>query len=178
MNIVREHHRRSVGRLFRGARGFIGEMNRIADATCTIGLNRADGGVEAWRPSTDIFAREADMVIRCDLTGVEPEDVEINFTEHRLTITGTERPAPRQDVARPVASRSRGDFRRDIMLCPGLTYEDVHAMFDEGVLEITLADAARQSSKETLILVNAAGKVPSPRDPAVEESEPEIPQQA
>lgn len=179
MNMVREHHRRSIGKLFHRTRVFIGEMNQIADATCTIGLNRAHGGVEVWRPATEIFARDNDMVVRCDLTGVRPEDVDITFTEERLTITGTKRPESNQGVVRRTGSRSGGDFRRDISLCSGLSQDDVRAMFDEGILEITLAEAALpKSSQATPISLNAAGRVPDPREPVAQESELGVSQQA
>src|SRR5699024_815233 len=107
MNIVRDH-RGSISKLFDRTRSFIGEMNRIADATRTIGLNRAFGGVELWRPTTDVFTRGEDLVVHCDLVGVRPEDVNIIFTTEHLTITGTERPEPVNDTAHRIASRTRG----------------------------------------------------------------------
>lgn len=177
MNIVRDH-RGSIGKLFDRTRSFIGEMNRIADATRTIGLNRAFGGVELWRPTTDVFTRGEDLVVHCDLVGVRPEDVNIIFTTEHLTITGTERPEPVNDTAHRIASRTRGDFRCDITLAPEVTYDDVQAIFDDGTLEITLTGAARpRPSQETLIPINITEKVPSPRDPVTEETKVDLPQQ-
>jgi HSP20 family protein len=42
----------------------------------------------AWVPSTDVFAKGGDLVIRVSLSGVYPEDVEITLSNDVLTVSG------------------------------------------------------------------------------------------
>jgi HSP20 family protein len=44
----------------------------------------------AWVPTADIFAKGDDLVIRCELAGVDREDVEVSLSGGVLTIDGLE----------------------------------------------------------------------------------------
>ena len=46
----------------------------------------------AWVPMTDIVAQGEDLLIRVELAGVDPEDVELSFSHGVLTVSGTRRP--------------------------------------------------------------------------------------
>ena len=72
----------------------------------------------AWVPTTDIFAHDDDLVIRCELAGVEPDDVEISLSRGVLLIWGERDPRPDQadDVSYYVHERRFGAFRRSITL--------------------------------------------------------------
>jgi HSP20 family molecular chaperone IbpA len=67
---------------FRGLMDHMSEMARMREY--------AEGGGQedqrrthatAWVPTADIFAKGDDLVIRCELAGVEQEDVEISLSE-------------------------------------------------------------------------------------------------
>ena len=44
-----------------------------------------------WVPSTDVFAKGGDLVIRVSLSGVYPEEVEITLSNDVLTVSGERR---------------------------------------------------------------------------------------
>jgi HSP20 family protein len=59
----------------------------------TLGRNRGDfagEGLEgaAWAPAVDILEKGDDLVLRADLPGVDPKDVEINVQNGTLTLKG------------------------------------------------------------------------------------------
>ena len=72
---------------FRGIVDTMSEMARMREY--------AEGGSQgegrrthatAWVPTTDIFAEGDDLVIRCELAGVERDDVEISLSDGALNI--------------------------------------------------------------------------------------------
>ncbi|MFW5416884.1 Hsp20/alpha crystallin family protein [Nocardiopsis sp. CNT-189] len=131
------------GNPFRGVLDMMSEMNRISDTMGNLETGGATqrGYSDAWSPTTDIFARGSDLVIRSELPGIAPEDVEVTFSHGYLTIAG-ERPAEPGDVVYYAAERYRGAFRREITLPDGVDEDDIEAAFDEGLLELTVKGAA------------------------------------
>jgi HSP20 family protein len=98
----------------------------------------------AWVPSTDVFARGEDLVIRVSLSGVYPEDVEIILSNDVLNVAG-ERRSELDDVEEEVfyvRERYYGVFRRSWALPAGISEDDVSADFENGLLEITVRGGA------------------------------------
>jgi len=134
---------------YRG-RGFYdvhSEMNRLFDEMFG-GLTRRSGGqqrsqVSEWAPAVDVLQREGNLVVRAELPGVKPEDVDITVHDRVLTISG-ERGAERE-VERGgyfVRERRHGSFRRSMTLPEGVEEDRIRARFEDGVLEVTLEGAA------------------------------------
>ena len=44
-----------------------------------------------WRPSVDVYRCEEGWLVKCDLAGVRPEDIQATFSGRRLTIAGIRR---------------------------------------------------------------------------------------
>ncbi|MDA2810503.1 Hsp20/alpha crystallin family protein [Nocardiopsis sp. RSe5-2] len=128
---------------FRGVMDMMSEMNRISDTMANLETGTATnrGFSDAWSPTTDIFARGTDLVIRSELPGVAPENVEVTFSHGYLTISG-ERRKEDDGVIYYAEERFRGAFRRDITLPEGVEDSDIEAKFDDGLLEITVTGAA------------------------------------
>ncbi|GAA5113849.1 Hsp20/alpha crystallin family protein [Haloechinothrix salitolerans] len=131
---------------FRGVVDTVSEMNRIADRMTGLDGESITPGQprpysDAWSPATDILAKDSDLVIRCDLAGVDPEDVDVSLSRGTLTIAGTRGEDDEQEDYL-VRERSTGQFRRDITLPEGVQDDDVQASFHEGVLEVTIRDSA------------------------------------
>lgn len=98
----------------------------------------------AWLPVTDILAVGDDLVIRVELPGIDPANVELHYTRGVLTVSGT-RPSEGTDdpdVVFYVQERYHGEFRRLIALPEGTRAEQLHADFDNGVVEVTVRGAA------------------------------------
>jgi HSP20 family protein len=98
----------------------------------------------AWVPTTDIFAHDDDLVIRCELAGVEPDDVEISLSRGVLLIWGERDPRPDQlgDVSYYVRERRFGAFRRSITLPERVTKDRLRASLENGLLEVIVTGGA------------------------------------
>lgn len=136
---------------YRG-RGFydpISEMNRLfAQAfglTQRGGNDQDDGGSEGptWSPAIDVLQRDGDLVVRAELPGVEPDDVDITVQNNILTISGRiseEREEEREGYL--IRERRAGFFRRSLQLPQGVDESNITARFDNGVLEVVIEGAA------------------------------------
>lgn len=94
--------------------------------------------VSAWVPTTDIFFHSDQLVIRIELAGVEPEDIDLRFVNGVLTVSGRregEFGTPDEPTFY-VRERYYGEFRRSITLPEGIRPDQIRAMFDDGLVEI------------------------------------------
>jgi len=114
----------------------------------------------AWVPTTDIFAHDVDLVIRCELAGVEPDDVEISLSRGVLLIWGERDPRPDQlgDVSYYVRERRFGAFRRSVTLPERVTKDRLRASLENGLLEVIVAGGAADDAYER---IEIAGGDPS-----------------
>ncbi|WP_017615096.1 Hsp20/alpha crystallin family protein [Nocardiopsis salina] len=163
MDTTREFQRPTIGNPLRAVWGFVKEMNRIADATGSTGMDCVRSAAQPRRPETEIFERGTDMVVRCDLAGVRAAEVNVRCSEGGLTVSGR--------------CSTEGEFRRQFSLPAGIGPEQISADLDGGTLEVTLEGAALPAV-DVGIPVNGLAHVPAPREPATTAVAPGVPQEA
>jgi HSP20 family protein len=82
-------------------------------------------------------------VVRAELPGVAPDEVDIIIQNNVLTISGRiseERKEEREGYL--VRERRTGMFRRSLQLPQEVDEDDVSARFEDGVLEVVIEGAA------------------------------------
>ncbi len=131
---------------FRGLIDHMSEMTRMREY--------AEGGRQsqedqrrthatAWVPTTDIFARGSDLVIRCELAGVYQEDIDVSLANGVLSVSGERRSELEgEPVEFYTRERFFGHFRRVINLPEGVSEGKMDASFVNGLLEITIEGGA------------------------------------
>jgi len=107
----------------------------------------------AWVPTTDITAEGNDLVIRCELAGVEREDIDIELIGDTLTISGERRSELSKEVHFYTRERSFGHFRRSMNLPEGIDDDDVSASFKDGMLQVTVRGAAAAAPEPRRIVI-------------------------
>jgi HSP20 family protein len=152
---------------FRGLVDTFAEMNRIHESWRHPGHGEADRDVRqhsaGWVPTTDIFARGEDVVIRCELAGVDRSAVELSYAAGTLVVWGERAPDPGQDGDTEwyVRERRYGPFSRTINFPEGIETSRIGATFEDGLLEITVrGGAAGQEVEEIPISDRDEGPVP------------------
>ena len=145
---------------FRGFLDMASEMNRMRNIGA-YGQEPSQEGQErthanAWVPNADVFARGQDLVIRMELAGVAPEDIDVSFHENTLTISG-ERGRDVEELQFYVHERFYGVFRRSMTLPAGVADEDIIAEFDNGLVEITVKNGAATPEPRRIQVRNRAG---------------------
>jgi HSP20 family protein len=124
------------------------EMSRMRDMVTDPGFETGQEEqrrthANAWIPPTDIFAREGNLVIRCELAGVRREDVEITLSDGVLNISGERRSElNEEEVTFYTRERFYGTFRRSMSLPEGVNEDEIDATFEDCVLEISIRRGA------------------------------------
>lgn len=97
-------------------------------------------GEQMFVPDIEIRETKDALVLKADLPGVKEQDVEVDLTGNRLTISGKrEEEQERREGERYYAyERSFGSFQRSVTLPEGVDTENVSADLKNGVLEVTI----------------------------------------
>lgn len=137
---------------FRGVTDFFSEMNRMTDEMYgRTSESKVRTPASAWAPLTDILARGDDLVVRCEVPGVEQKDVDITFSNGVLVISGRRETEQGEDNwGYYVRERYFGAFRRSISLPEGVGDEDIRAVFENGLLVVTVKGGATASEPKTI----------------------------
>jgi len=95
------------------------------------------GEFAIWAPNVDVEETEKEIVVRADLPGVEPKDVEVTVENDTLIVRG-EKKEEYEDKKKNFHRMERfiGRFYREIPLPTGTEPEKVQATSAKGVLEI------------------------------------------
>ncbi len=136
-------------RPFHGFMDVIHEMKRIQDRMHGEGLGSENQQkqrthADAWTPTTEVLTKGGDLIIRAELAGVKPEDIDITFMGGMLTISGQRERVmgEEQEASYYVQERYYGAFRRSMTLPEGVDDDDISASFQDGVVEITVKGGA------------------------------------
>ena len=145
---------------FEGVTDFFSELARMRSSGVhgggELGVEHAERThADAWVPSTDILARGDDLVIRVELAGVDPEDVDLRFNHGVLTISGARLPDESDvDAEFYIRERFYGEFRRVITLPDGTSADDINAQFEDGLAEITVANGVSPTDSTRISFVD------------------------
>ncbi len=120
---------------------------------------RGEPSARLWAPALDIAERKDAYLVKVELPGVKPEDLDISLEDGLLTVSG-ERQFTQEssDERYHRVERRYGAFRRSITLPSQVKADAIEASFDDGVLSITVPKAEEARPKK--ITVRAGG---SPR---------------
>lgn len=133
------------------------DMGRLfADFGLPVGWRRRTTEPVVMMPSIDVIARGEDMLVRAELPGVRPEDLDISVTEGVLTIKGERKDERRVEEADYIVREtSYGSFERSIRLPKEAEADKVRAEFHDGLLEITVPKAAIRETPVHHIAIEA-----------------------
>ena len=108
----------------------------------------ADGSFGSTALSMDVIRRDDAIVIRADIPGIKPDEVEISVEDGVLTVSG-EHEEENDEKTEHYVRRERhyGSFSRSMTLPHGVKADDIEATTSDGVLEVTVPlpkDEAKQ----------------------------------
>jgi HSP20 family protein len=110
--------------------------------------------VEREIPSIDLSETEDSLIIKAEVPGINPEDMEISITDNILTIKGEmtqEDIEEKGDYHR--MERRYGYFSRTLELPCKIVVEDVRATYKKGVLSIIMPKCEQPSTREIRVNV-------------------------
>lgn len=92
-----------------------------------------------WLPAVDVFERKGDLVVKAELPGVEPKDLNVTVTDNVLRIEG-ERSEETETEEKGYYRHERfhGTFERSVPLPTEVNSDKVEATYKKGILEIVM----------------------------------------
>lgn len=124
----------------RDYRGPFGDMIDLLEAPWTI-----------WHPvgghpmRVEDFVRDGSYVVRAEMPGVDPDkDVEVTVADNVLTIKAERR---EEKTGKHHSEFRYGTFSRSVTLPSGADQEHIGALYDHGILEVTVP-LAEQGEQE------------------------------
>jgi HSP20 family protein len=98
---------------------------------------------QVWQPPTDVFECENAYVLRMEIAGVRREDLNVDFSNDILTITGCRLECAKHNkVALRRLEISYGPFKRSVCLPGSVDRDRIEASYDNGFLEVLLPKGA------------------------------------
>lgn len=97
-----------------------------------------DGG-STGRLALDVYQTDNDVVVKANIPGISPEDIDISVSGDTLTIQGETREEVETDEAQYLLRERRyASFARSITLPSSVEADKASADFENGVLVLTL----------------------------------------
>ena len=112
-------------------------------------------GALTGAPALDVYEEKDEIVVKAELPGLEKDNVEVNLSDHTLTIKGEkkkEEEVKEEDYYR--SERSYGKFVRSLQLPTEVKADAIKASFKNGVLEVRLPKTEAAKSREIKVKVD------------------------
>ncbi len=105
-------------------------------------------------PSVDMVRHGDDLLVRAEIPGVNPDDIDISVTEGVLTIKGERHIREEtKDEEYLVRETAYGSFERSMRLPEAAQVDKIRAEYRDGLLEITIPKAAPTAEKTHKIAI-------------------------
>jgi HSP20 family protein len=129
------------------------EMDRLWDSFFERRPARPEE-VSEWLPSLDLSETKNEFVVKAELPGIDPKDIDISLTNDILTIKGEKKQEKEEKEENyHLIERTYGSFTRAIRI-PGQVQSDkINATFKNGVLKVVLPKTEETKKKEIKIKV-------------------------
>ena len=117
------------------------------------GLRGVDG-FDDWNPTTDIYETKDSYVFKIEVPGMKKDDIEIDFKENVLTISGEkkENEEVKKENYHRIESFS-GSFSRSFTIPNNTDPKKIEASMREGILELKIGKAEEVKSKKIPIAI-------------------------
>ena len=102
-----------------------------------------------WAPSVDVSETAKDIVVKAEIPGMDPKDIDVSVHGDVLTLRG-ERKKEQEDKGENFhrIERSYGAFSRSIRLPAEVDVGKVNATYKDGVLKINLPKTKGAAAKK------------------------------
>ncbi len=130
-------------------------LNRLFNETFSRAFGEEPGAAGTWTPAVDIYENDNNLVLKAELPGVDPKDVEVRVEDNTLYLKGErrfEKEVKEEHYHR--IERAYGSFTRSFALPGSVSAEKVDAQYKDGVLTVTMPK--REEAKPKTIKINVS----------------------
>jgi len=141
---------------------FRSEVNRLFDSFLREPFGSLSDSISSWgrwAPALDISESDTTVIVRAEIPGVDPKDLDITVTGDRLTIAGEKKETVEKKDRDVFHCESRyGSFSRTVPLPATVDQQAVNAEYTHGVLTVTLKKTPAAAAKKIMVKSGKASK--------------------
>lgn len=111
-------------------------------------------GMKGYFPAIDVFEKGDDLVFKAELPGIKYEDIGVSISDDTLVIKGekqADESIKEEDYYR--SEIAYGSFNRTVALPFSVDTKNVEAVYEDGVLYVTLKNASAAKSQKIEVKV-------------------------
>jgi HSP20 family protein len=128
-----------------------------------------DNSEAAWMPALELVDAGDNFVLKAQLPGIDPKDIDVQVTREAISISGERRCENTEEKSGCVRSEFRyGKFHRVLPLPAHIQNESVQADYKDGILTLTLLKVAEARNK--VVKINLGEIAGTPATPALEQA--------
>ena len=107
-------------------------------------------------PAVESVQQNGNLVVRMDLPGIDPKEVDVSVTGDVLTVKGERKHKEEKKEGEYTREEiAYGSFERSLRLPAKVEAEKIKASYDKGVLEITMPVPKELASKKVPVQIEA-----------------------
>ena len=111
--------------------------------------------MEVSAAAIDLYEEKDDIVVKAELPGMEKDNIQVNLSDHTLTIKGEKKKEEEIKEKNYYRSeRAYGSFIRTVELPKDVHGDKVKASFKNGVLEVRLPKTEEAKTREIKVKVD------------------------
>jgi len=97
-----------------------------------------------WQPPTDVYETEKNIIVKMAVSGLQPEDISVQFSDQTLTVSGKiGDDSAQQKVCFYQVEIRYGYFERKIKIPKQVDANNIHATYENGFIMTTIPKAEK-----------------------------------
>ena len=108
----------------------------------------AEAPARQWNPAVDVLENETSFLLRADVPGANPDDIEVTVDDGVLTLKGKRELQSASDTqGYKRIERAQGAFTRQFTLPDTASSDGITASFEAGVLTVTIPKSEKSQPR-------------------------------
>jgi len=141
------------------------QLDKVFDQLATT----RDNSEATWMPALEVADAGDNFVLKAQLPGIDPKDVDVQVTPEAISISGERRYENTEEKSGYVRSEFRyGKFHRVLPLPAPIQNDSVQAECKDGILTLTLPKVTEARNK--VVKINLAQIAETTANPALEQA--------
>jgi HSP20 family protein len=130
-----------------------GDLDRIYGDLFVKNTDEAES-LGRFTPAVDIEEDDKSYLLFFEIPGLKKEDVKITFQDGRVTVSGEKKITHNKNLIHHRSERESGTFCRTFNIASTIQTDKISAVFENGILNITLPKKAESRSSEIHINIS------------------------